>query len=125
MQIRTKVKNSILLPIEIQLFPSPQRFLLHPFLVTLQLVRALHFALLFRCNKVDFIDFSPPPRYSFSFYSKELRTLPILHFRLVGLRLDVLRLRDPVQITSQIVLDLLFLPQFVKVAPRLRLLPLL
>lgn len=124
MQIRTKVKNSILLPIEIQLFPSPQRFLLHPFLVTLQLVRALHFALLFRCNKVDFIDFSPPPRFLF-FLLKGVRTLPVLHFRLVGLRLDVLRLRDPVQITSQIVLDLLFLPQFVKVAPRLRLLPLL
>lgn len=143
-------KNSLIflyLPVEIQLFPSPQRFLLHSFLVALQLVRALHLALLFRCTQ-DFHRFlsifspSPPARPTpspslpsrpplFSSFlplfqlNKGVPTLPILHFRLVGLRLDVLGLRDPIQITPQIVLDLLFLPQFVEVAPRLRLLPLL
>lgn len=55
----------------------------------------------------------------------ETRTLSILHFRLVGFRLDVLGLRDPVQITPEIVLDLLLLSQFVEITPRLCLLPLL
>lgn len=52
-----------------------------------------------------------------------IRTFSIL-LRLVGLRLDVLGLRYPVEVTPEIVLDLLFLPELVKVAARLRLLSL-
>lgn len=49
-------------------------------------------------------------------------TLSVLRFRLVGFRLDILGLRYPIEISSEVVLDLLFFPELVKVTASLCLL---
>lgn len=45
-------------------------------------------------------------------------TLSVLHFWLVSFRLDDFGLRDPIEITSEIVFDLLLLSELVEIAPR-------